>query len=79
MLQVVNLRDMKLESDDRAGQEKKVWLETGSRYKGNIEHLSRCLTFGVEARGGHLPLHLADLTPVTSAPRSLFPTNRGFE
>lgn len=70
---------MKLESDDRAGQGKKVWLQTGSRDKKNTEHLSRCLMFGVEARCGHLPLHLADLTPVTSAPQSLFPTNRGFE
>lgn len=28
------LRDMKLESDDGAGQGKKVWLQIGSRYKG---------------------------------------------
>lgn len=51
---------MKLGSHNGAGQGKIVWLETGSTYKGNTEHLSRCLMFGVEARCGHLPLHLAE-------------------
>lgn len=51
---------MKLGAHDGAGQGKIVWLETGSTYKGNTEHLSRCLMFGVEARCDHLPLHLAE-------------------
>lgn len=44
MIQVVKkkktLRDMKLGSHDGAGQGKTVWLETGSTYKGNTEHLA---------------------------------------
>lgn len=83
MIQVVKkkkkkLRDMKLESDEtEQGRGKSLAAGREQIQGGNTEHLNRCLMFGVEARCGHLPLHLADLTPVTSAPRVSLPNQQG--